>query len=189
MSEKWLHISLVSINVPISGDSLGNFCDIVVFVFSRVASQKCWLPETEITERHTLILCRRVWCELNMYSNFQFHKQFIYHKLKWNLKSTIFCDITPCSLLKVNRRFGGIYRLHRQGRRITRARNKLQRKWFCIYMQINWLLPSNTVTCRPTARERADKHVSMEVVSWIQRLCFPGYRCSTGISLDTDTLY
>jgi hypothetical protein len=28
------------------------------------------------------------------------------------VKSTIFWDITPCSPLKVNRRFGGTYRLH-----------------------------------------------------------------------------
>jgi hypothetical protein len=39
------------------------------------------------------------------------------------MKSTIFWDITPCSLLKVNRRFGGTYRLHLQGRRTSRASN------------------------------------------------------------------
>jgi hypothetical protein len=33
------------------------------------------------------------------------------------MKSIVFWDITPCSLLKVNRRFGGTYRLHLQGRR------------------------------------------------------------------------
>jgi hypothetical protein len=32
------------------------------------------------------------------------------------MKSTIFWDIMPCSLLKVNRRFGGTYRLHNHGR-------------------------------------------------------------------------
>jgi hypothetical protein len=31
------------------------------------------------------------------------------------MKSTIFWDITPCSLLSVNRRFGGTYSLHLQG--------------------------------------------------------------------------
>jgi hypothetical protein len=36
-------------------------------------------------------------------------------------KSSIFWDITPCSVLKVNRRFGQIYRLHLQGR-ISQAR-------------------------------------------------------------------
>jgi hypothetical protein len=32
------------------------------------------------------------------------------------MKSTIFWDITPCSPLKVNRRFGGTYRIYSQGR-------------------------------------------------------------------------
>jgi hypothetical protein len=40
------------------------------------------------------------------------------------LKSTIFWDTTPCSPLKVNRRFGGTYRLYFQGRKISRARNQ-----------------------------------------------------------------
>jgi hypothetical protein len=42
------------------------------------------------------------------------------------LKNRIFCDITPCSPLKVNRRFKGTCRLHLQGRRISQARNKRQ---------------------------------------------------------------
>jgi hypothetical protein len=33
------------------------------------------------------------------------------------MKSIIFWDMTPCSLLRCNRRFGGTYRLHLQGRR------------------------------------------------------------------------
>jgi hypothetical protein len=37
------------------------------------------------------------------------------------MKSTIFWDITPCSPLKINRRFGGIYCLHFHGR-ISRER-------------------------------------------------------------------
>jgi hypothetical protein len=36
------------------------------------------------------------------------------------MKSIIFWDATPCSLLNCNRRFGGTYRLHLQG----------QRRWF-----------------------------------------------------------
>jgi hypothetical protein len=40
------------------------------------------------------------------------------------VKSTIFWDITPCSPLNVNRRFGETYRLHFQGRRISWARNQ-----------------------------------------------------------------
>jgi hypothetical protein len=33
------------------------------------------------------------------------------------MKSIIFWDMTPCSPLSFNRRFGGTYRLHFQGRR------------------------------------------------------------------------
>jgi hypothetical protein len=33
------------------------------------------------------------------------------------MKSIIFWDVTPCSLLRFNRRFRGTYRLHLQGRR------------------------------------------------------------------------
>jgi hypothetical protein len=39
------------------------------------------------------------------------------------MKSIIFWDMTPCSPLSVNRRFGGTYRLHLQGRR-----NKFSKK-------------------------------------------------------------
>jgi hypothetical protein len=33
------------------------------------------------------------------------------------MKSIFFWDMTPCSLLSFNRRFGGTYHLHLQGRR------------------------------------------------------------------------
>jgi hypothetical protein len=39
------------------------------------------------------------------------------------MKSTIFWDVTPCSPSSVNRSFGETYRLHLQGRKISRARN------------------------------------------------------------------
>jgi hypothetical protein len=39
-----------------------------------------------------------------------------------SLRSSIFWDIKPCGLLKVNRRFGGTYRLYLQGLRIREAR-------------------------------------------------------------------
>jgi hypothetical protein len=45
------------------------------------------------------------------------------------IKSTIFWDITPCSPLKVNRCFGGTYRLLLQSRRISRARNQRESRW------------------------------------------------------------
>jgi hypothetical protein len=37
---------------------------------------------------------------------------------------SIFCDITPCTLLKINRRFGGSYGLHLQDIRISQTRNQ-----------------------------------------------------------------
>jgi hypothetical protein len=39
------------------------------------------------------------------------------------MKISIFWDITPCTPLKVNRRFGGTNCLHLQGRRINQVRN------------------------------------------------------------------
>jgi hypothetical protein len=35
------------------------------------------------------------------------------------MKSSVSCDIMPCSQMKVNRRFGGTCRLHLQARRIS----------------------------------------------------------------------
>jgi hypothetical protein len=45
------------------------------------------------------------------------------------MKSTIFWDITPCSPLRVNRRFGGTYCLRFQGGRISRERNQRESRW------------------------------------------------------------
>jgi hypothetical protein len=42
------------------------------------------------------------------------------------MKSIIFWDMTPCSPLSCNRRFGGTYRLHLQGRRIILAKTSRQ---------------------------------------------------------------
>jgi hypothetical protein len=44
------------------------------------------------------------------------------------MKCTVFWDITPCSPLKVDRRFGGSYRLHLQGP-IIRARYLRESRW------------------------------------------------------------
>jgi hypothetical protein len=46
-------------------------------------------------------------------------KQYIRTK-----KSSIFWDITPRSPVKFNRHFGGKYRFHHQGRRISEASNQ-----------------------------------------------------------------
>jgi hypothetical protein len=40
------------------------------------------------------------------------------------VKSIIFWDVTPCSLLSCNRRFGGTYRLHLQARRNNFSKNQ-----------------------------------------------------------------
>jgi hypothetical protein len=40
------------------------------------------------------------------------------------MKISIFWNVTPCSLLKVNQRFEGTYRLHLQGRRISQERHQ-----------------------------------------------------------------
>jgi hypothetical protein len=45
------------------------------------------------------------------------------------MKSTIFQDITLCSLLKVNRHFRRTCRPHLNGRRIRGARNQNGRRW------------------------------------------------------------
>jgi hypothetical protein len=42
------------------------------------------------------------------------------------LKSSVFCDITSCSQLKVIRRFGVTCRLHLQGRRILEAKTSMK---------------------------------------------------------------
>jgi hypothetical protein len=40
------------------------------------------------------------------------------------MKNSIFWDMAPCGPLKVNRYLGGKWKLHLQGRRISKARNK-----------------------------------------------------------------
>jgi hypothetical protein len=45
------------------------------------------------------------------------------------MKSTIFWDTTSCSPLNVNRSFGGSYRLHLQGRIMSRARYQREIRW------------------------------------------------------------
>jgi hypothetical protein len=45
------------------------------------------------------------------------------------MKSSIFWDITPCSPLKVNRRFGGRCRLHLHSLRMSQAINQRESRW------------------------------------------------------------
>jgi hypothetical protein len=55
------------------------------------------------------------------------------------MKSTVIWDIMPCSPLKVNRRFGGTYRLYLQGGRISQAGN--QRESSACHLLSCWFLP------------------------------------------------
>jgi hypothetical protein len=41
-------------------------------------------------------------------------------------KCSVFWDVTPCSPVKFNRRFGGICRFHLKGRRINQERNRYE---------------------------------------------------------------
>jgi hypothetical protein len=49
------------------------------------------------------------------------------------MKSIIFCDMTPCSLLSCNRLFGGTYHLHLQGRRYNFGKNHQISRWQAEY--------------------------------------------------------
>jgi hypothetical protein len=40
------------------------------------------------------------------------------------MKNSVFWDITPCSPLEVNKRFGRTYRLHLQCRGVSQGRNQ-----------------------------------------------------------------
>jgi hypothetical protein len=52
-----------------------------------------------------------------------------------HLKSSIFWDITSCSQLKMNRRFGGSCRIHIQGRRISQARNQREARSYLLILR------------------------------------------------------
>jgi hypothetical protein len=54
------------------------------------------------------------------------------------MKSSMFWDKTPCSALKVKRRFGGTCRLHLQGRRISQARSRPCS--FACHLLLRWFL-------------------------------------------------
>jgi hypothetical protein len=51
------------------------------------------------------------------------------NKLRNKMKSIIFWDVTPCSLLSFNRRFGGTYRLQLHGRRNNFSKNQQVNRW------------------------------------------------------------
>jgi hypothetical protein len=45
-------------------------------------------------------------------------------------KSSVFCNIIPCSPLKVNWRFGGTNRLHLEGQGVSQPRNRHEAKLY-----------------------------------------------------------
>jgi ferredoxin-thioredoxin reductase catalytic subunit len=93
------------------------------------------------------------------------------------MKSSIFWDITPCSLLKINRRFGGTC-LHLQGRRISHARNQRESRWqiSCWFLASLILRPRRWVQHVPPKR-RLTFNVLHGVTSQKMHLfilsCFP----------------
>jgi hypothetical protein len=64
------------------------------------------------------------------------------------MKTSMFCDITPCSPLKVDRRFGETYRLQLWVRRISQTRNRL---YFMLVFCLVWriLPPWRLRRCSP----------------------------------------
>jgi hypothetical protein len=57
---------------------------------------------------------------------------------EYKTKSTVFWDITLCSPLNVNRRFGGTYRLYLQGRRISHARTQHEYEGDLLLRIVGW---------------------------------------------------
>jgi hypothetical protein len=79
-------------------------------------------------------------------------------------KSTIFWDITPCSPLSVNRRLGGTYCLHLQGKKNNVRGDKLISKsevsWVMrpngAQKSIHSLLLASCLACSPTLKMEAN---------------------------------
>jgi hypothetical protein len=66
------------------------------------------------------------------------------------MKNPIFWGTTPCSPLKVNRCFGGIYRLHPQGLSVSQARNQREACSEQSQSPIFW----NIMPCSPLINRR-----------------------------------
>jgi hypothetical protein len=74
------------------------------------------------------VLLKAVGCSVSQEIHCLIKNPDVYHRVRFEvltavvMKSSIFWDITPCSPLNVNRRFGGKYRLL-QGRRVIQTNN------------------------------------------------------------------
>jgi hypothetical protein len=78
------------------------------------------------------------------------------------MKSTIFWDITRCSLLNANRRFRGTYCLHLQCRRISHARNHRESRW---QAELS-LSPAYSSTLKMEAICSSEKSVDIQGTAW-----------------------
>jgi hypothetical protein len=81
-------------------------------------------------ERRTRFL-RNVSEHLKKQQRSSLSKFFLNYQNYMTRKISAAWDMTPCSPLKVNGLFGGAFRLHLQGKRISRARNQRRNRWEC----------------------------------------------------------
>jgi hypothetical protein len=82
------------------------------------------------------------------------------------MKSTIVWDLTPCNPLKVHRRFGGTYRLHLQGWKITRARNHCENMWQAENFFDAGFFPSLFSTLKIEAIYSSETSVDFQRTTW-----------------------
>jgi hypothetical protein len=106
-------------SLPHDGDGTTRTCNILNLY--RVVAVPLW----NIVLKHETVLSSCVYQRLEICPG---------------LNTPIFWDITPCSPLKVNRRFGGTCRLNIQGERIIQTRNqyKLGRKQSKLKMEVTF---------------------------------------------------
>jgi hypothetical protein len=87
--------------------------------------------QMRVLEHHSAICAslemHHIYC-FDLRNNFHYVGFEVYTAVA--MKSSIFWDTTPCSPLKVNRRFGGTCRVHVQGRRICSSACYLPSRWF-----------------------------------------------------------
>jgi hypothetical protein len=62
-------------------------------------------------------------------------------EFKISMKCSILWYVTPCNPLNVSRRFGGIYLLYLQGRRMSKARMQGEKGWKYMYVWSNARYP------------------------------------------------